>query len=210
MSTFLFGNDAVKNKSGKRPPKQQGGSEKVQTVKQYLLQWADNYQKKYGVRYRINWALEGKIVRTLISRLSHRDMVDVFNFAFTDNPANSFLRLKGHKLYYFFKEYDRILVEMKNPGHYIPDDDLQLGLEYWNDIRTEHLWRLILRSDLEQLKAFYKSEYLWDLLFAKILRYQGFIPEQVQYLYDMWKANETITRRAIKYGDRRKGRSRLS
>jgi len=169
------------------------------TAKNYLLQWATNYRQKYDVQYPINWQGETMIVRKLMSKMSHREMVKLFDFAFTDHPACSYIRTQGHRLYHMQREYASLLVAMKSPGSYIPDDELVPDLPFWEDERVAWVWTLILRSDLEGLKEQVRSNAVWDLLLAKILRQDGFIPEQVQWLYDMWKANETIERKAIKH-----------
>lgn len=181
---------------------------KQNNPKFFVLQWSRNYQKKYGVFYKINWAYDTLLMRRLISKVPKSDLVKVIDFAFTNHPATQFLRVNNHQLRIFSRSISDLLVAMKFKGNYIPDDELRLDIPFWQDERVSRLWQLIVRSDLESIKSEVRSNAVWDLLFAKIQRQDGFIPAQVEWFYDLWKADETLERKAIKY-ERRKRRNKL-
>jgi hypothetical protein len=174
-------------------------AEKPHSTKGYILRYANNFRRITGQPYIINWAADGMVIKRIISKLGYSKTRKLIDFCFTNHPSTQYFRSQGFPLRLLPQQANQLLAAMGNPGIYIPDDELDLDIPFWEDERLRRLWQLILRSDLESLKSEFRGESVWHLLIAKIQRQDGFVPEQVQYLFDLWKSNETIERRAIQH-----------
>jgi hypothetical protein len=172
------------------------------TAKDFCFLWKWTYEQVIGSKFVIHWAADGSIFRRLISNLTNKQIRDVVDFAFSGHPSTEYIRKQGFPIRLLPSQVQLYLSIIENPGITIPEEDLDLEIPYWNDVRLSYLWSCVRESDINSLICNVTDEYYWELLFAKMRRQQGYITTKAKVFFEHWKDKRMLKRTAIKYENR--------
>jgi hypothetical protein len=127
------------------------------------------------------------------------ELSEIIEFAFSGHPATDFLRSSGFPIRLLPSQINKFITSMKSPQKLVPEEDLELGIPYWNDSRTAYIWSHIQRGDIDSLIRNITDDYYWALLLAKLERQNGFVPEKVDLYFKHWKMKLRFKRNAIRH-----------
>ena len=169
------------------------------TSKDFCTKWARLFRLEFGFAYKINWAGEGSVFRSLMSDFTGAQLTEIVEFAFSGHPATDYLRSNGFAIRLLPSQINKFITAMKTPQRLVPEEDLELDIPYWDDSRTAYIWSHVKRGDLDPLIRNITDDYYWALLLAKLERQNGFIPEKVELYFEHWKMKIGFKRTAIRH-----------
>jgi hypothetical protein len=167
---------------------------KGSTAKDFVKMWAANYGIKTGHTYKINWVRECAVLRKLMGTYSNLQLRSIIEFAFSGVPATAYIASQGYSIALLPSQMNRWNILLFKPEQSIAETELRLDQPVWDDNRTSFIYNAVMSSKPNRLISYIKNDSLWHILFAKMEKQNGYVPEKFRTYYKIWQDKVPITR----------------
>jgi ribulose kinase len=163
-------------------------------AKDFVKLWIAKYGIKVGYSYKPKWARECAIMRQLMAKYSNIQLRQIIDFAFSGDSSTAYIANQGYPIALLPSQLNRWNVKLFKPAQSISEHDLRLEQSCLEDSRTSFIYKSVVESKPNRIIQHIKNEQLWHILFAKMEKQLGYVPDKFRIYFDLWKSGVPVTR----------------